>query len=206
MKTYFCNQCHTEFNCKYRRVGTPKYCSQKCNGESKARKRENATKHYCVVCNNKIDTYKVRYIKKTCSKLCLASLKRQKTVWNKGLIGYKAGFNHHWFGSNKSGSNNPAWKGGERKQKEKKHLCSKYKKWAFEVKTRDFWQCKIQNQDCHGRLEAHHILPWRDYPELRYQVNNGITLCQYHHPRAHDEEKRLTPYFQELVSVSSDLH
>lgn len=31
-----------------------------------------------------------------------------------------------------------------------------------------------------GKVVAHHILPWKDYIELRHEVNNGITLCHYH--------------------------
>lgn len=77
-----------------------------------------------------------------------------------------------------------------------------YKKWRIEVYTRDNFKCKIDDDKCSGRLEAHHILPWRDYPELRYKINNGITLCHFHHPRKVEEEKRLVPTFQELVLMS----
>ncbi|MBU2249782.1 MAG: hypothetical protein KKD77_23750, partial [Gammaproteobacteria bacterium] len=76
-----------------------------------------------------------------------------------------------------------------------------YKQWSREVKMRDGWKCKINNQDCKGKVIAHHILPWRDFPELRYQVNNGITLCLAHHPKKRAEEKRLIPTFMELVPV-----
>lgn len=71
--------------------------------------------------------------------------------------------------------------------------------WSNLVKKRDGWKCKINNKDCNGNLEAHHILSWREYPELRYEINNGITLCQTHHPRKRIEEARLSPYFQTLV-------
>ena len=77
-----------------------------------------------------------------------------------------------------------------------------HKQWSRNVKLRDGWKCKIANGDCHGRVESHHILSWKDYPELRYQINNGVTLCHAHHPRVRSEEKRLSPYFQDLVSVS----
>lgn len=79
---------------------------------------------------------------------------------------------------------------------------SAYFFWRKEVWKRDNYKCKINNKDCSGKLESHHILAWRDYPELRYDVNNGITLCHAHHPRMRAEEKRLSPYFKELVSVS----
>jgi hypothetical protein len=81
---------------------------------------------------------------------------------------------------------------------------SAYVTWRKEVWLRDKFTCKLANPDCSGRIEAHHILSWRDYPELRYQTNNGITLCHFHHPRKREEEKRLEPLFMELVSVSKE--
>jgi hypothetical protein len=76
-----------------------------------------------------------------------------------------------------------------------------YKYWMLAVKKRDSWKCRIGNCDCGGRLEAHHILPWRDYPELRYDINNGISLCVKHHPRKKKEEARLSPFFRSLLVV-----
>lgn len=100
-----------------------------------------------------------------------------------------------------SGENNARWVADRSKLvvSEKKHLDSKYRIWMREVKNRDGWKCRIANGDCSGRLEAHHILPWRSHPELRYQINNGITLCVFHHPRKREDEVRLSPYFQDLV-------
>ena len=80
----------------------------------------------------------------------------------------------------------------------------KYLEWSKSVRTRDSYKCRIDNSDCCGKLEVHHILSWREYPELHYQLNNGITLCHFHHPRVREEEKRLIPTFKELVSVSND--
>jgi hypothetical protein len=72
------------------------------------------------------------------------------------------------------------------------------------VKKRDEWKCRLLTSDCKGRLESHHILNWIDYPELRYILTNGITLCAFHHPRKWEEEKRMIPIFQELLSVSKE--
>lgn len=76
--------------------------------------------------------------------------------------------------------------------------CSR--EWMKAVKNRDGWKCRIADENCNGRMEAHHILNWKDHPELRYEINNGITLCHAHHPRKRAEEKRLSPYFQELIN------
>lgn len=35
--------------------------------------------------------------------------------------------------------------------------------------------------------------------ETRYEINNGITLCHFHHPRKREKEKELSPFFQELI-------
>ena len=126
--------------------------------------------------------------------------KKGQTAWNKG-IPFRAGIPKPW--KSVHGEDNPNYLGPElRKKNEKKHLDSEYRVWMFSVKKRDGWKCRIADENCDGRLEAHHILNWIEYPELRYQINNGITLCHAHHPRKRAEEKRLSPYFQDLVSVS----
>ena len=76
-----------------------------------------------------------------------------------------------------------------------------HKEWSKNVRNRDNWSCRIADINCDGKVVAHHILPWRDFLELRYEVNNGITLCHFHHPRKRNDEMRLSPYFQELVKV-----
>lgn len=79
---------------------------------------------------------------------------------------------------------------------------SAYFAWRREVWLRDNQKCKMANQDCCGKIEAHHILGWKEHPELRYEVNNGITLCHFHHPRKRVDEKLLSPYFQELLAFN----
>lgn len=74
-----------------------------------------------------------------------------------------------------------------------------HKEWSKQVKNRDGWKCRISNGNCSGHVVAHHILSWRDYPELHYEINNGITLCQVHHPRKREQEAKLSPFFQSLV-------
>ena len=79
---------------------------------------------------------------------------------------------------------------------------AEYKQWRLKVWKRDSFKCKMSSVECQGRLEAHHILNWKEHPKLRYKINNGITLCQAHHPRKRAEEKRLESLFVKLVSVS----
>ena len=74
-----------------------------------------------------------------------------------------------------------------------------YKQFRLGVCNRDGWKCKINNSECSDKLEVHHILGWKSHPELRYEVNNGITLCHFHHPRKRNDEMKLSPYFKSLV-------
>jgi len=144
-----------------------------------------------------------KHSEQTKSKISIS--KKGTPPWNKGLRGYRSGENHQWFGRNMSGENNPRWI-SDRTKLAKRHQRNDmaYQDWRKQVWLRDNFKCKIANPDCKGKIEAHHILPWRDYVELRYEINNGITLCVAHHPRKRAEEKRLSPYFMELVSASKD--
>lgn len=113
------------------------------------------------------------------------------TAWNKGLKGYKAGEQHYLYIKDRT-----------KLKIQNRRNDSAYKEWRRSVWLRDNFKCKISNPDCKGRLEAHHILGYAAYPELRYDINNGITLCHAHHPRKRQDEINLSPYFKELVMNS----
>lgn len=77
------------------------------------------------------------------------------------------------------GKNHYNWKGGISINK---HSTSepKYKKWRSSVFERDGWTCQTCGvKGCY--LEAHHIKSWARYPELRYVLDNGVTLCRECH-------------------------
>ena len=101
------------------------------------------------------------------------------------------------------GNNHWNWQGGLTGANHRLRNLIESKAWNKQVKTRDEYKCCINNKDCHGRLEAHHILGWAEYPELRYEINNGITLCRFHHPLNKKDEMRLSPYFKDLIALST---
>ena len=68
----------------------------------------------------------------------------------------------------------------ERRKAENKEL---YAKWRVLVYRRDGFTC--QKCGVGTQLEAHHIHNFAEYPKLRYDVQNGITLCIKHHAEFH---------------------
>ncbi len=99
----------------------------------------------------------------------------------------------------KIGEKNPMWKGGQIYNKRNDPA---YSIWVRQIKKRDKYQCQFKNENCFGYLIIHHILPWSQYPEERYNINNGITLCQYHHPKKRIDEQKLIPIFQNLIELN----
>lgn len=72
-------------------------------------------------------------------------------------------------------------------------------KWRRDVLKRDNYICKINNSECVEKLEVHHILRYTEHPELANEINNGITLCVFHHPRKKSEEQHLEETFKKLI-------
>jgi len=64
-----------------------------------------------------------------------------------------------------------------------------YIRWAADVKRRDNYTCII----CGRRgvmLNSHHLNSWADHPDERYDVSNGVTLCQNCHDTFHGIYKK----------------
>lgn len=124
-------------------------------------------------------------------------------IGNKFALGHKLSESHKRkiCGDARRGVLSPLWIVDRSKlAKANEHRnSSAHREWSKEIKKRDSWKCRIADESCSGKIEAHHILGWRSHPDLRYKINNGITLCHYHHPRKREEENRLSPYFQSLV-------
>jgi len=91
-----------------------------------------------------------------------------RTPWNKGLKGYMAG------------KKNGNWKGGiDTKAVMKIRNSIEYREWQKQVLKRDKYNCQVCYSKC--QLEAHHIKPFVSYPKLRFDINNGVTLCRKCH-------------------------
>ena len=112
--------------------------------------------NYCLYCGKEIITSK-SVNKKYCSNKC------------KKL---------HYRTINK-GEKSHLWKGGKTKESKIRQTSAEYKEWRNNVFERDNYTCQKCGKK--GDIEAHHIKEQCNYPELIFDINNGITLCRKCH-------------------------
>lgn len=164
-----CKICKSEFYIKpsWPSKGRGYYCSRACFYKSEAyliQRRETLKsgamhKLKCSGCGIEFDRL-VSCTKKKCRPYCSAKCR--------SIYSLPKGSNHH------------NWRGGITSQSMIERNSLKYKEWRTDVFKRDDFTCR----ECGmrgGSLEAHHILPFCAYPELRYDLHNGITLCEACH-------------------------
>lgn len=74
-----------------------------------------------------------------------------------------------------------------------------YKEWRKLVYARDNHQCQWPKCNKKKGLNAHHIKTWASCPSLRFNINNGITLCKDHHKLIKGMEEIYEAVFLRIV-------
>ncbi len=95
------------------------------------------------------------------------------------------------------GKKNVNWKGGVTPENEKGRKCIEYYGWRRDVFHRDRFTCRVCLSK--GYVQANHIYPFRSHIELRYDVNNGITLCVSCHKFIFKREHLFIKFFQGIL-------
>ena len=154
------------------------------NPKERARKISDSLKtgefFNCLICSKEFwrKQFEIkRGNNKFCSKVCYFKWQRGKNKVVKNPI-------------NKTGKNNPNWKGGIGGINVIIRRSKRYNEWRLKVFERDNWTC----QECGARsksghyirIEAHHKKPFATFPELRFIIDNGITLCK----KCHDKKPK----------------
>ncbi len=100
----------------------------------------------------------------------------------------KLGERNPFFG--KRGAETPNWKGGLTSDNQLVRNSVPFQRWRKSIFERDDYTC----QDCKvrgGELHAHHIKSFRNFPELRIEMSNGITLCVECHKKTNNFSGRV---------------
>lgn len=80
-----------------------------------------------------------------------------------------------------------------------------YKEWRRRIKKRDKNSCKMPGCSRGGKhVQVHHIKRWSDYPTLRYEDSNGISLCNFCHKMVTNNELYYEQLFSNIISAYYD--
>jgi len=82
------------------------------------------------------------------------------------------------------GDKNPKWRGGTSTENERVRGCVEYEIWRNAVLVKDNFTCQ-KTGIRGGNLVVHHIQNFAKYPELRFAIDNGITLSEKSHNEFH---------------------
>ena len=135
---------------------------------------------YCKIC--KIQIVKIpKWSYKQFESMVVCSIKC-RNLWHRNYRPTKEilekqskshiGKSHPW----NKGENNNFWRGGKTPKILALRMSLKYKIWRRAVFERDNYKCVICGYKG-NKLNADHIKPFCDYPELRFVIDNGRTLC-----------------------------
>jgi hypothetical protein len=129
----------------------------------------------------------------TLEKQRLSHLGITKTTEDRRAISERMKGNKHGLGKRHSaetkaifrqkarrGPDSNFWKGGTTDQAKVLRSSAEYRDWREKVFKRDDYTCQICDQRG-GRLHPDHIKRFSVFPELRFELSNGRTLCESCH-------------------------
>lgn len=206
-----CKHCGNEFITIYK---NSKYCSPKCKPQNQQKRvkvkcsicgiekevtpsrKNNYKDFYCSdTCKNK--GYSLKYsgknskrynqVEVTCE-ICGKIFKRNPYEINKHKHNYcSKECTYKGWTKFYSGANSPFYdKDRTEEERIKNRNIEGYKEWIIQVYEKDNYTCQCCGDNKGHNLNAHHILNYSEYKELRTDIKNGITLCDKCHKLFHD--------------------
>jgi hypothetical protein len=190
-QTNICEHCHNAFH-PYAKE--QKYCSHACYNPYRSAHRKKRFDLTCDICGK---TYQVLEYRKETSHYC------SRECWSKRhppdefackvcRITFVTWHRDSQFCSKqcadryKIGKRGGNYIDGKSLERDRARLSRQLLEWRKAVYLKDDFTCQI----CHKKgviINAHHLQSWTDYPELRFDVSNGITLCIDCHGKLHNK-------------------
>lgn len=100
---------------------------------------------------------------------------------------------------------NPNLTDEERKlMEERRQGNSEYRLWAYKVKERDDFTCNCCGDNKGGNLVSHHLNAWNKFKEQRYDIENGVCLCEQCHKEFHKKYGRGNNTKQQYIEFKND--
>lgn len=194
-----CKQCDSNFFVRPYRKDTARFCSRGCaagwqmTGDKHHQWRGGKPK--CLDCDRVLTSYKAVY----CNQHKFTNKVREK-------MSQTATKNptRYWLGKerlNMRGEKNWLWNGGSSRAYKTGYNSVEYKRWRKSVFERDNYICQDCGQ-CGGYLTAHHIRSFAHYPKLRFEVDNGKTLCEPCHAKTDNYKARARWGVQALAIIA----
>lgn len=158
--------------------------SGKCR-KCASRKKKDKAVFVCEMCYKVFQDYPCRKAtRRFCSTKCFSAskvgVKLSRERVTKSVIGHQGEKSHFW-------------KGGVTKENRLIRGSIQYINWRISIFERDNYTCQI----CGLRgvyLEADHIKPFAYFPELRFELSNGRTLCRECHKNTDTYKGRARKY------------
>lgn len=75
-----------------------------------------------------------------------------------------------------------------------------YEQFRKDVLKRDKYKCQMPGCKSKIKLQVHHIKKWSRASALRYDTNNGITLCKQCHKLITGKERHYEKVFESIIN------
>lgn len=157
-----CMNCGKEFRRAISAIKNSCFCSTDCAYSSDIRKQTSKANHEIQMSDPKSRDKWEKGIK----------TRTESESWRKNNF-FQKGALHPFFSNGKSRA---------------RVIDYKYKQWRKAVFARDGFKCQHCGENKY--LNAHHIKSWAKFPEDRYLLENGISLCVLCHLKVHGKKPK----------------
>lgn len=194
-----CQYCGGVFEGRPSRIKRQRFCSASCGNKGKVTEsflQKVREKRRPLSDEHKAKLWLTRdrsISEETRKKLSAASLGNKHCAGNKNRLGKPHSIETKRLISSKvpRGENHPRWRGGVSSENAIIRESIEGRTWRASVFARDNYECRKCGKR-NGDHNAHHIKEFSKYPELRFDINNGMTLCEPCHKEIHGLQRRVS--------------